>query len=166
MDKDVEDYDDATDDVTPYWQCRAGSGTWPPLRPWTCPPPGRGRDLRDPAGRLETRMTLWLYDSSCSLHQVFDFKGTLSVFFGGGKFSMPVLTCMIPVSQFQWETRCLHLETIPTEGYRGLTESFVTIPDTIIRGSTSAKQMSLWWTTGGKGGPLSWLTSSLWSKSI
>ncbi len=37
-----------------------------------------------------------------------------------------VLTCMILLYHFQWETCCLHLKIIFTEEYRGLTESFIT----------------------------------------
>ncbi len=49
----------------------------------------------------------------------------LNVFFGEMEV-ITILTCMIPVNNFQWETCCLHLETIFTEEYRGLIESFVT----------------------------------------
>lgn len=51
-------------------------------------------------------------------------KGT--VYFLGEMEAIIVLTRMVPVNSSQWETCCIHSETIFTKQYRGPIESFIT----------------------------------------
>ncbi len=67
-----------------------------------------------------------LYDILYAVKTLKEFnKSALSVFFVEMEV-ITILTCLIPLNHFQWETCHLHLETIFTEECRGLIESFIT----------------------------------------